>query len=308
MGGSGKTPHIEYLIRLLERNHYRIAMLSLGYGRKTKGFRFVDATSSTQDVGDEPLLLYKKHRSITVCVDKNRINGLNKIFAKAPDTDLVLLDDAYQYLPLKPGLSVLLTDYYNNYISDHVVPMGKLREGRWAAKDADIIIVTKSPLVIPVLEERIIMEKINPLPHQTVYFSHIAFGEITPLTHKAKSFSVESIQSVVIVCGIANPYPFLEYVNNRFAEKQQLVFSDHHCFTVSDIQKMSKYADRSMRKNCSVITTEKDAIRLMDSKLKTEVEQLPIFYIPIEVTFHPKYKTKFEEQIHEYVKANTTHR
>jgi tetraacyldisaccharide 4'-kinase len=123
MGGSGKTPHIEYLIRLLEKNHLNIVILSRGYGRKTKGFRFVTALSSSKDVGDEPLLLYKKHTSVSVAVNKNRVEGLNKIYEKLPETDVVLIVDAYQHLLVKPGLSILLTDYYHSYMQDFVVPV-----------------------------------------------------------------------------------------------------------------------------------------------------------------------------------------
>jgi tetraacyldisaccharide 4'-kinase len=304
MGGSGKTPHTEYLIRLLAKNHTHVALLSRGYGRQTKGFRFVDSISTSKEVGDEPLLMYKKHTSVAVAVCENRIRGLHEITAKLPDTDVVLLDDAYQYLPLKPGLSLLLTDYYSNYVQDYVVPIGKLREGRSAAKDADIIIVTKSPKTIPSIEEKMIIRKIKPLPSQKVYFSYIEFDAMSPLTQKAKEMSADTVRSVVAVCGIANPYPFLEYIKHRYIETQQLVFSDHHCFTLKDVQKMSKYVYRSMYKHCAVVTTEKDVVRLIDPKLQSEVEKLPVFYIPIKVKFHPKYEAEFEERILDYVREN----
>jgi tetraacyldisaccharide 4'-kinase len=307
LGGSGKTPHTEYLIRLLVENHYHVALLSRGYGRQTKGFRFVDSVSTSNEVGDEPLLMYKKHTPVAVAVCENRLEGLDEISSKLPETDVVLLDDAYQYLPLKPGLSLLLTDYYSNYVQDYVVPVGQLREGRSAAKDADIIIVTKSPKIIPRIEEKIIITNIKPLPSQKVYFSYIEFGEMTPYTQKAKEMPVHSIRSIVPVCGIANPYPFLDYLQGRFVEMQQLVFSDHHCFTTKDVQKMIKYVNRSMYKNCAIVTTEKDVVRLLDTKLKTEVEQLPIFYIPIKVKFHPKYEAEFEERILHYVSGKSNH-
>lgn len=305
MGGSGKTPHIGYLVDLLQKNNIKTAILSRGYKRKTKGFRFVDALSSSQDVGDEPLLLYKKYEPISVAVCKNRIEGLNKIFEQQPETDIVLLDDAYQYMPLRPGLSILLTDYYHSYMQDFVVPSGGLREGQSAAKDADIIIVTKSPATVPALEEAMILDKIKPLPHQEVYFSHIEFGKLIPITQKAETMSLDNVNSIVAVCGIANPYPFLDYVNKNFSEKQTLIFPDHHRFTNRDIQKIQAYCNRSMRKNCAIVTTEKDAMRLLDSEFKNQVEQLPIFYIPIEVKFNYKYKEKFEKRIYHYVNENT---
>ena len=300
MGGSGKTPHTEYLIRLLSQK--RVAVLSRGYGRKTKGLLFADATSDSKDVGDEPLLMYKKHPSIPVVVSKNRIEGLHAIFARAPQTDVVILDDAYQYLPLKPGLSILLTDYYNNYTDDYVVPSGRLREGHSAAKDADIIIITKSPKIIPTVEEKLFLERINPLPHQTVYFSYIEFQGMQALTKEAKKLAPDSIRSAIAVCGIANPYPFLEYVDNCSLEVQRLVFPDHYRFTSADIQRMKTLVEKSMKKNCAVITTEKDAMRLMGSELKEDIETIPVFYIPIEVKFHQKYQEKFDRQIQDYVR------
>ncbi|MDR1458729.1 MAG: tetraacyldisaccharide 4'-kinase, partial [Bacteroidales bacterium] len=240
--------------------------------------------------------------SVAVCED--RIEGLNKIYEQLPQTDVVLLDDAYQYLLLKPGLSILLTDYYHSYMQDFVLPVGNLREDKSAAKDADIIIITKSPKLIPTIEERIILNKLNPLSHQKVYFSYIEFGEILPLTRKAKEASLKNARSVVAFCGIANPYPFLEYVKNNFTEKQQFVFADHHRFTKKDVHKIHNCWKRSMHKNCIILTTEKDAVRLLDSKFREEVEQLPIFCIPIEVKFHQKYQKEFEEQIRDYVSKN----
>ncbi len=304
MGGSGKTPHTDYLVQLLSKNQYYPAVLSRGYGRKTKGFHFVCSTSTSKDVGDESLLIHKKHSSIPVAVDKNRIEGLDVIFDKYSQTDVVILDDAYQYMPLKPGLSILLTDYYCDYMRDYVVPVGNLREGRSAAKDADIIIVTKSPKIIPTIEEKLFLEKINPLPHQTVYFSYIEFKKIVPLTKEAEKLPLESIRSVVALSGIANPYPFLEYINQHFLEVQKLIFPDHYCFTSNDIRKMKELVDRSMRKNCAVITTEKDAMRLIESELKEDIERIPVFYIPIEIKFHHKYQEKFERQIRDYVDKN----
>jgi tetraacyldisaccharide 4'-kinase len=305
MGGSGKTPHVEYLINLLKKNHFHTAILSRGYKRKTKGFRLVDDSSSSKDVGDEPLLFYKKHKDVSIAVCKNRIEGVNKIMEIVPETNVIILDDAYQYMPLQAGLSILLSDYYKQYTDDYVVPVGHLREGRSAAKDADIIIITKSPKIIPSMEEKIILDKITPLPHQKVYFSYIDYSDIIPLNLEAEKVPINDIKSAVAVCGIANPYPFLEYIDKNFQEKQHIVFSDHHLFTARDIERIRKYFYRSMQKNCAVITTKKDAMRLMDSEWKKEIEDLPIFYLPIEVKFHHKYKDEFEEQILEYVRKST---
>ena len=296
MGGSGKTPHVDYLINLL-KGQYKTAVLSRGYGRKTKGFLFVNSNSTSQEVGDEPLLLYKKNSSTVVAVCKNRVEGMRKISEKMPDIDVVILDDAYQYLKLKYGLSIILTDYYSSYPKDYVFPAGNLREGQAAAAEADIIVVTKSPKVVPKLDEQLFLNKIKPLPHQKVYFSYIEYGELQPLTAAAQAIDLETIRSVVSLSGIANPHLFLEYINNKYGEKEHLTFSDHHNFTKRDIEKMINSYNRAIMRNRAIITTEKDAMRLMTGDLWQLIAHLPIFSIPIEVKFHDKYRKDFEEQI-----------
>ena len=300
MGGSGKTPHVEYLINLL-KNQYKTAVLSRGYGRKTKGFLFAEPNSTSQNIGDEPLLLYKKNSEATIAVCENRVKGLYKIAEKIPEIGVVILDDAYQYLKLKYGLSIVLTDYYSSYPDDYVLPVGKLREGASAAAEADIIIVTKSPLVVPELEEQLFLNKIKPLPHQKVYFSSIEYGQLQPLTSAAQMISTDTIRSVVSVSGIANPYLFLEYINTKYRERQHLTFSDHHVFKKRDIENMISSYNRAIMRSRVIITTEKDAMRLMTSDLWQLIVHLPIFSIPIEVKFHRKYRKDFENQIIKYV-------
>ncbi|MBO4403401.1 MAG: tetraacyldisaccharide 4'-kinase, partial [Bacteroidales bacterium] len=195
MGGTGKTPHVEYLVRLLQ-NRYSLAVLSRGYGRKTKGFRFADHTSNSHEIGDEPLQYHKKYPHLPVAVDENRRDGIEKIKQVLPDTQVMLLDDAFQHLRIKAGLNILLTDYNNLYTDDHVMPYGDLRESPSAAKDAEIIIVTKCPSVLSQLHEKTIKEKLNPLPHQKVFFSYTTFLPIVPFNKKAKEQTNE-IKSVV---------------------------------------------------------------------------------------------------------------
>lgn len=300
MGGSGKTPHVEYLIHLLQYQ-YKTAVLSRGYGRQTKGFLFAKTNSTCQDIGDEPLLLYKKNSGAAVAVCENRVEGLRKMSEKMPDIEVVILDDAYQYLKLKCGLSIILTDYYLTYPHDNVFPVGKLRESPSAAAEADIIIITKSPKVISQLDERLFLDKIKPLPHQKVYFSFIEYGELQPLTAAAQTIPPNSIYSVVTVSGIANPYLFLEHINGKYREKQHLIFSDHHVFKKKDVENMINAYNRAIMRNRVVITTEKDAMRLMTSDFWQQIVHLPIFSIPIEVKFHERYRNNFNTQILKYV-------
>jgi len=300
MGGTGKTPHVEYLVNLLQYR-YKTAVLSRGYGRKSKGFFFANSQSTAQNIGDEPLLLYQKNAGIAVAVCENRVEGLQKISEKIPDIDVVVLDDAYQYLKVKYGLSILLTDYYWAYPRDYVFPAGKLREGRSAAKDADIIIVTKSPKVIPGLDEQLFLKKLKPLPHQKVYFSYIEESPLQPLTTAAQAIDTKTIRSVISVSGIANPYLFLDYINHKYGEKEHLTFSDHHVFKKSDIEKIIASYDRIIMRNRAILTTEKDAIRLKYSEFWQLIAHLPVFAIPIKVKFHEKYRTTFDNQIIECV-------
>ncbi|MDD4209108.1 MAG: tetraacyldisaccharide 4'-kinase [Bacteroidales bacterium] len=301
MGGSGKTPHIEYLVRLLGGN-YQLAVLSRGYGRFTKGFLFADSTSTSKTIGDEPLLYYKKYSHIAVSVCENRVEGLKTIWEKLPEIKAVLLDDAHQHLSLKPGLSILLTDYYHLYPDDFVFPSGNLREPASAAKEADIIVITKSPTVISPIDERVILDKIKPLAHQKVCFSFLRYGNLIPLTSVANT-QMEEPKSVVVFTGIYNSYPLITHLKEKYKDIQIYTCRDHHKFTIADIEKVKYLLSRSISHHKAIITTEKDATRLLDPSLKDMIQMLPIYYIPIVVDFHQKYKEDFNNQILEYVES-----
>lgn len=302
MGGSGKTPHVEYLIRLLSKDR-NVATLSRGYGRNTTGFLLADSRSTVHDIGDEPLSYYKKYPSVTVAVCEDRVAGVRNIMSILPETDVLILDDAYQHLAIKAGMNVLLTDYYSIYPKDAVVPAGYLREWPSAAAEADIIIVTKTPKVMTSMDEALLRDLIKPMEHQQLYFSYIEFGEMTPLTDVAANIPVSTIKSVVTLTGIANPYPLMEHLDSYF-EKEHIICSDHHQFTVKDIDKVKQTLDRLLTHNKAVVTTEKDAMRLMSSDLMEYVKPLPLFYIPIEVRMHNRSKQAFDKQIIDYVEKN----
>ena len=299
MGGSGKTPHTEYLIRLLS-NHFQLAVLNRGYGRTTKGFMFADSLSTNKTIGDEPYLYYRKYPNLAVAVCEKRVEGLKKIWQKLPEVEVALLDDAFQHLQLKAGLNILLTDYYHLYSDDFVFPSGNLRELPSAAKEADIIIVSKSPAMVTPLEERIILNKLNPLPEQKVYFSHIRYGDMIPLTPFA-SKQKEDPKSVVVFTGIHNSYPLISFLKEKYKDIQIYTCRDHHRFTKKDIDKVNYLLNRSISPYKAVITTEKDASRLMDKSIKDIIQDMPIYYIPIIVDFHSKYKCDFNQQIFNYV-------
>ena len=243
-GGTGKTPHIEYLIRLLEPTFY-IATLSRGYGRKTTGFILTDSQSESCDVGDEPLQFKKKFPNLQVAVDEKRANGIHKILKLYPSIQAILLDDAFQHRYVTPGLSILLTDFNHLYCDDYVIPSGTLREFRTGAKRADIIIVTKCPqLPLPIERENII-QKIKPLPHQKVFFSSIFYGEFVPMNSKvpipfSKDYYFERNYTILLFSGIANVQALEYYLARKTNNVISVKFKDHHIFTTGDLVQVEK--------------------------------------------------------------------
>jgi len=206
MGGTGKTPHIENLIDLLKRD-FNIAIVSRGYKRKTKGFRLANDNSDAREIGDEPLQIKKKYKNITVAVDEKRVRGINKVMEAAPKTDLILLDDAFQHRAVKPGISILLTDFHNLYPEDYPLPVGTLREFRRGARRADIIIVTKTGKVLSPITVRRIHKMIKPMDHQKLYFSRISYGTLLPLPGPSnlppQSMILTTVYSLILARGVS---------------------------------------------------------------------------------------------------------
>lgn len=305
-GGTGKTPHVEYLIRLIESicPINCMAILSRGYGRKSKDFLFADHYSNSISIGDEPMQYHKKFPYLPIAVDKNRINGIEKILKTLPETKVILMDDAYQYLKIKAGLNIILTKYVKIYKDDNVVPMGNLRESSIAAKEADAVIVTKCPPVLSQLHERTIIKKLNLKPNQKVFFSYMQFLPLHEFTPAAKRQNYE-LKSVVLLTAIANPQPLISYLKSQYKEFQMLIFRDHHQFTMKDILKAKNYLKRSLSPCCAIIVTEKDATRLCMDEFRDVLSNLPIYILPVKVEFHKKYKEPFEQFILNYVKSHS---
>lgn len=307
MGGTGKTPHIEYLIRLLKTEFY-IATLSRGYGRKTEGFVLADTQSDSADIGDEPLQFKKKFSGIRVAVDADRVNGIKKLKENYPSLQTILLDDAFQHRAVKLGLSIVLSDYNRLYLNDYMVPTGSLREFRCGIKRADIIIVSKCPEVFLPIERKRLIQEINPLPHQQLYFSYLKYGDFIPLYADSNPFTkeyyFEHYYSVVLLTGIANTKALEYYLKRKIKNIVPAKFADHHQFTKNDLKKVKDIFDSISSVNKIILTTEKDAMRLQTPELKAVLDGLPIFYIPIVVDFHDNDKNNFNERVLQYVKAN----
>ena len=280
LGGSGKTPTIEYLIRLLSKN-YKIAVLSRGYGRKSNGFIIADSNSDTNLIGDEPMQYYRKFKNIIVSVDSNRVRGVNKLIKLNSKPEIILLDDAYQHRRVKPEMSILLTKFNDLYSDDNIFPLGNLRESKSNANRADIIIVTKCDKNISKDQKRHIIQKLNIGDNQKIYFSSIKYSKILYDKESSKLLSEFKNIKFTLVTGIANSSHMVNYLKDNDFNFNHLSFKDHHNYSDSDISNINN--------NEIVITTEKDYVKLY-SRVTTK-----LFYLPIEFLIHNE--EEFNNQI-----------
>lgn len=303
LGGTGKTPHIEYLVRLLS-DEYKIAVLSRGYGRKTKGYILANDSHSHNDIGDEPLQYHKKFNNIIVAVDEDRCEGVTRLLKEENPPQLILLDDAYQHRKIKAGLNILLTDYYNLYSNNYLVPTGILRDIKAAAKRADIIVVTKSPNVISPYNKRDVENSLKPLPHQKVFYSYIDYQEFKPFSKTSYEFDIKEAKTALLFCGIANTYSLEDHLKRKYNTVAKVQFSDHHDFTEKDIDMVIERYNALIGKHKIIVTTEKDAMRLINSSFVNKFDDIPVFTIPIKVKFHNEESNNFDDEIIKYVKEN----
>ncbi len=290
VGGTGKTPQIEYLIRLLS-DKYKVATLSRGYKRKSEGFVLADSTSNAEILGDEPFQFYQKFPNIQVAVDANRTNGITQLLSQKNKPEIILLDDAYQHRKVKAGFYILLTSYDDLYADDFMLPTGNLRESRSGANRANIIVVTKCPKDLSEQSQEEIRLKLNLNCSQQIYFTFIDYDDA--IFGKEEKITVDVIknESKILLAGIAKPAPFFEYLKNE--NDGCLTFPDHHHFSDADLDEIQNKA-----KNKKIITTEKDYVRLKDSKLVSQ-----LYYLPIKSTFINQHQN-FDATILEYVKKN----
>jgi tetraacyldisaccharide 4'-kinase len=303
-GGTGKTPHTEYLAELL-RSKYNVAILSRGYRRKTKGFILASRVHSQTDIGDEPMQYIKKFPDITIAVDELRKRGISRILSAKPETDVILLDDAFQHRYVKPGKSIILTDYHHLYVDDYLIPTGLLRERASGAKRADIIIVSKTPKVFSPITRRNLVNQIHPLHHQRLFFSYVSYEDPVPFTLShiqipaAKKYSY-----IIMVTGVANSYPLQEYLSGLCNELIVIDFKDHHQYTLKDLDKISKEYQGIISKDKVIFTTEKDATRLDQEAFAYYLDKLPFYYVPIKVNFHDCDEIRFDKMILDYVQKS----
>jgi len=313
VGGTGKTTHIEYLAALL-KEQYEVAVLSRGYKRKSKGFRWVEVETTVDEAGDEPVQIKRKFPDITVAVCENRLTGIRRLFSEEnPKTpDVVLLDDAFQHRRINPGINILLIDYNRPVWNDSLLPAGRLREGSVQVRRAGIIIFTKCyESEVSPIQRRIISKEINLKPYQQLYFSTYQYDSIKNLfsgNELSGDFYKDKSWSVLVVTGIANPAPLYDYINEFAGDLKYLPFPDHHNFSGKDIELITKELESIERENKIIITTEKDAVRLKDMPGLSDMLKEAMFVLPVKVKFLYENEKLFDKKILNYVGENKCNR
>jgi tetraacyldisaccharide 4'-kinase len=309
VGGTGKTPHTEYIAGLLSQE-FRVAILSRGYKRKTRDFRIASLSSPVNEIGDEPLQIFRKFQDILVTVDRNRVHGVKKILEEKPETEVIILDDAFQHRKITPGYSILLSDFERLFVRDHMMPFGNLRESKGNMRRADIILITKSPENISPIQRRLIVKEVDKAPYQNLYFTSFiykppvpVFDNNNPQTNYSEISGSEAC-GIVLITGIANPQPLKDYLQMRFAEIIHVAFPDHYNFKEKDIFRIYKAYDELKSSIRYIFTTEKDAVRLREFTNISEPVKSALFCIPIGIHFLNDDKEEFDNLIVDYVRKN----
>lgn len=308
IGGTGKTPHTEYLIRLLQKKHH-IAVLSRGYKRRTKGYILADENSSARTIGDEPYQIKRKFPNITVAVDEKRVRGVENICKlERPKVDVVLLDDAFQHRYVEAGLSIILTDYHRLFCDDTLLPAGRLREPEKGKNRAQIIIVTKCPDDIKPIGFNIIAKRLELFPYQKLFFSSFRYGNLTPVfpeenpTERTLS-SLKKNEQVLLVTGIASPTVMQEEIEKYTKHVELLSFEDHCDFKNKDIKQITNRFEKLQGEKI-IVTTEKDATRLMDHPAVNKTLKKYIYALPIETEILQNQEDTFYKTIIDYVRTD----
>ena len=308
VGGAGKTPHVEYLIRLL-KDKVKVAVLSRGYKRKTHGYILANDSSTVTDIGDEPYQMKQKYQDVHIAVDKKRVDGIAHITgdAETNDTDVILLDDAFQHRYVKPGINILLVDYHRLIIYDKLLPAGRLREPQSGKNRADIVIITKCPKDLKPMEFRVLTKAMNLYPYQSLYFTTIEYESLTPLFAKEKStIEKEALEDkhVMLITGIASPKQIIIDLKPHVKEMTTLAFSDHHQFKSKDIMKINETFN-AIKGEKIIVTTEKDATRLEQLEGLSEEVKQNLYVLPIKVKFMINQEEEFNDKIIDYVRKNS---
>ncbi len=311
VGGTGKTPHVEFIVERLRCN-YHIGILSRGYKRSTKGFVMASHTSVPADIGDEPYQMYHKFAcTVPVAVCEDRVAGITELLKVDPAINLVVLDDAFQHRYVKPTVSVVLTDYSKPVFEDHLLPYGRLRESKRGLRRADIIVATKCPPKMSALEYSIFESNLNLIAYQRLFFSQLVYRHLKPVFPEAAPPVPPALDwltaddMLLVVAGIGNPKPFVKFVKQFKPKVRVNIFSDHHNFTRKDMALLKSRFESMTGKRNFIITTEKDAVRLAACPYFAPQMRPYIFYLPIDVDFRRDENASFIEEVTRAIKRNT---
>ncbi|WP_171973173.1 tetraacyldisaccharide 4'-kinase [Saccharicrinis aurantiacus] len=302
VGGTGKTPHTEWIIQLL-KDAYNVSVLSRGYKRKTKGLVIADSSSTASDIGDEPMQMHNKFPEVQVVVAEQRVIGVDAIMKLETKCDVLLMDDAFQHRYVKPGFSILVMDYNRPFWKDHLMPVGELRELPVGKKRANIIIVSKCPQDISIAEQEYYKRKLSLNPNQSIFFTCVGYKNIYPIfADKKQSINITD-KSVLLVSGIAQPKLMFDYVSQLAKETKLMQFGDHHNFSAKDINNIEQQLN-TLGDNAIIVTTEKDAVRFGELLPNNSKLAQNMYSLPIEIQIINNKESDLKDKILNYVRSN----
>ena len=296
IGGAGKTPHIEYLIDLLNP-YINVATLSRGYNRDTKGFRLVHPSNTARLVGDEPLMYARKHRGIVVAVGESRSMAIPKIVGSYPQTQAILLDDAFQHRSISPYLNILLTQYERPFTRDTLLPSGRLREWKSSYERADIIIVSKCPDDMDEIKRQVLIDEIKPKAHQKIFFTKYTYDNPYSFYYPNMKLPLEKDLDVIVLSAIANTSYLISYLEKSVGSFTRMEYTDHHNYTERDVAYITQVFKQRDTPKKLVLTTEKDAMRLDIHRKKLFDDKVPVYLLPLRVEFLFEEKEVFDQLI-----------
>lgn len=297
VGGTGKSPMVEYLVANL-KNKFKVATLSRGYKRKTRGYALADEKTTALEIGDEPMQFHLKFPEVPVAVGEERILAIPELLHDRPETKVIILDDAFQHRSVKAGLNILLTDYNNLFTRDFYLPTGDLRDLKSSYKRAEIIVVTKCKKDLEEVEKQKLIKEINPLPGQQVFFTAINYSRPYHIISKMEKGLDKKVE-ILLVTGIANPRPLKKLLEEHSNTYQMLQYADHHIFTIDDLKEIKQAFNKIDAGEKVILTTEKDAVRLL--KFSDEIKDLPFYVVPVRHQFLFQEENRFDQLVSDFV-------
>lgn len=298
VGGTGKSPMVEYLVRLL-KDEFPVATLSRGYKRRTKGYVLANEKTNALDIGDEPMQFHQKFPGIAVAVGEERMEAIPQLLHDRPETQVIILDDAFQHRAVKAGMNILLTDHSNLFTRDFYLPTGDLRDLKSSYKRAEIIIVTKCKPALSGEEKKRLIKEVRPLETQEIFFTTIQYDQPYHIT-KGTVYALEEKTEILLVTGIANPRPLKKWIETHHQTYQMLQYPDHHIYTIDDWNEIKRKFDAISSPDKIILTTEKDAVRL--EKFNREIGDIPLLVLPVSHRFLFDEQEKFTKLITDYIK------